>query len=215
MTFDSYLLWNRHNVEQLRRDIREAAEREVKIAGSPQFDFYWKPEYIWSEGSGVEGWAFPPIGPSFYLRVDISRVPRTSHNSWATLTTRSNGIEIPGKPIILFRRHPVDPLERWQGVLRTRETHRDGQSLATRRQSSGSYKLGMQDICKLASTLYYASVHVNVASTMAMDGAIFDKPQVGPAYDESPSRKYHRCRDTNAISRNISFRLRNREACRS
>jgi hypothetical protein len=27
---------------------------------------------------------------------------------------------------------------------------------------------------------------------MTVDGAIFDKAQVGPAYDDSPSRKYHR-----------------------
>jgi hypothetical protein len=25
---------------------------------------------------------------------------------------------------------------------------------------------------------------------MAIDGAVFDRPQVGPAYDDSPSRKY-------------------------
>ena len=56
----------------------------------------------------------------------------------------------------------------------------------------GHTNIGTQDICKLASTLYHTSVHVNVASTMTIDGAIFDRSQVGPAYDESPSRKYHR-----------------------
>ncbi len=48
------------------------------------------------------------------------------------------------------------------------------------------------DIQKLASTLYYSRVHVNVASTMAVDGAIMDRPQVGPAYDDTPGRKFDR-----------------------
>ena len=46
------------------------------------------------------------------------------------------------------------------------------------------------DIQKLASCLFHSRVHVNVASTMAIDGSIFDRPQIGPAYDDSPSRKY-------------------------
>ncbi len=33
-------------------------------------------------------------------------------------------------------------------------------------------------------------MHVSVASTMAIDGAIFDRPQIGPAYDDTPGRKY-------------------------
>jgi CDP-glycerol glycerophosphotransferase (TagB/SpsB family) len=49
-----------------------------------------------------------------------------------------------------------------------------------------------QDVQKLASCLLYSCVHVNVASTMTLDGAIFDRPQIGPAYDDTPERTYDR-----------------------
>ena len=50
--------------------------------------------------------------------------------------------------------------------------------------------MSRHDIQKLASSLFHSNVHVNVASTMSIDGAIFDRPQIGPAYDDSPSRRY-------------------------
>jgi hypothetical protein len=48
------------------------------------------------------------------------------------------------------------------------------------------------DIAKLVSTLKHSAVHVNVASTMTVDGAVFDRPQVGPAYDDRPGHPYDR-----------------------
>lgn len=192
MTFDSYLLWNRHNVEHLRRGYPEAAAREVKIVGSPQFDFYWKPEYIWSE----EEWRSKLGLPSDRLVILFAGGYFTcAPHEPQFLGHLEDAIEqnqIPGKPIILFRRHPVDPLERWQSVLgRAKHIVMDN-PWQLGAKVLGHTNVGTQDISKLASTLYHTSVHVNVASTMTVDGAIFDRPQVGPAYDESPARKYHR-----------------------
>ena len=42
-------------------------------------------------------------------------------------------------------------------------------------------------IQKLASCLYHSKIDINIASTMAIDGAIFDRPQIAPAYDDSPN----------------------------
>lgn len=38
------------------------------------------------------------------------------------------------------------------------------------------------DIKKLCSTLYYTDVHINLCSTMTVDGSAFNKPQIGPTY---------------------------------
>jgi hypothetical protein len=48
------------------------------------------------------------------------------------------------------------------------------------------------DIERLVSSLYHSKVHINTSSTMSVDGAIFDRPQVGPAYDDRPARKFDR-----------------------
>ena len=72
----------------------------------------------------------------------------------------------------------------------------------------------MRDIQKLASCLFHSQVHVNVASTMAVDGAIFDRPQIGPAYDDTPGRKYDRPPGI-CTSRNTICRSRSRAAWKS
>ena len=192
ITFDLYLLWNRHNVEQLRRGYPQTAEREVKIVGSPQFDFYWKPEYLWSEEEWRRRLGLPPDRPVLLFAGGYFTCAPHEPQFLGQLDDAIEANEIPGKPIILFRRHPVDPLERWQGVLQRARHVRVDNPWQLGAKILGHTNIGTEDICKLASILYYSDVHVNVASTMTIDGAIFDKYQVGPAYDDSPSRKYDR-----------------------
>jgi hypothetical protein len=190
--FQQYLLWNRHNVEQLRRGYPESSESQVEIVGSPQFDFYRDTKYLWPEnewrrnlgltagrpvilfGGGFYGCA--PHEPQFLQQLDQAIEQKT----------------IPGDPIILFRRHPVDPIERWKPVLEgaSHVVHDDPWKLG--RDVLGHANVRHEDIAKLASSLYHCNVHVNVASSMSVDGAIMDRPQVGPAYDASPGRKYDR-----------------------
>jgi hypothetical protein len=192
VTFDLYLLWNRHNADQLHRGYPQSVEREVKIVGSPQFDFYWKPEYIWSDGEWRDRLGLPPDRPVLLFAGGYFTCAPHEPQFLGQLDDAIEANEIPGKPIILFRRHPVDPLERWQGVLRRAKNVLVDNPWQLGVKILGHTNIGTDDICKLASTLYYSGVHVNVASTMTIDGAIFDRYQVGPAYDDSPSRKYDR-----------------------
>jgi len=46
----------------------------------------------------------------------------------------------------------------------------------------GNTNITDADIMKLCSTLAYTDVHINVCSTMTVDGSAFNKPQIGPAY---------------------------------
>jgi hypothetical protein len=192
ITFDLYLLWNRHNAAQLRNGYPQTAERDVKIVGSPQFDFYWNPEYLWDEKDWRSRLALPPDRPVLLFAGGYFTCAPHEPQFLGQLDDAIEANEIPGKPVILFRRHPVDPIERWQKVLqRARHVVVDN-PWQLGAKVLGHTDIGTNDICKLASTLYYCGVHVNVASTMTVDGAIFDKYQVGPAYDDSPSRKYDR-----------------------
>jgi len=49
VTFQKYLMWNRHNVNELLRAYPAAQGQSVEIVGAPQFDFYWDPGYLWDE----------------------------------------------------------------------------------------------------------------------------------------------------------------------
>jgi hypothetical protein len=85
----------------------------------------------------------------------------------------------------------MDPVERWRATMQaTKHVYYDDPWSTGENIKFGN--ITSDDIAKLVSTLHHSAVHVNVASTMAVDGAIFDRPQVGPAYDDRPGRPYDR-----------------------
>jgi hypothetical protein len=190
-TFDSYLLWNRHNVAQLHRGYPETLDRDVRVVGSPQFDFYWDPKCIREEREWRRSTGLPPDRPVILFGGGYYTCAPHEPRFLQQIDQAIESGEIPGRPVILFRRHPVDPLDRWEPVLRQAKhiVHDDPWRLGSK--VLGHTNVQQEDIAKLASTLYHSQVHVNVASTMMVDGSIFDRPQVGPAYDDSPGGKYH------------------------
>jgi len=192
VTFDAYLLWNRYNAEQLRRGYPAAAGSAITLVGSPQFDFYWDRSYVWSEDEWRKLLGLPAGRPVILFGGGFFSCAPHEPLFLGQLDEAIESGEIPRDAVILFRRHPVDPIDRWKPVLdRARHVvHDDPWPLGKR--VLGHTNLRRVDIEKLASTLFHSAVHVNVASTLAVDGAIFDRPQVGPAYDDSPGRKYHR-----------------------
>jgi len=187
--FDRYLVWNRYNAEELRRAYPDISPSKIEIVGSPQFDFYWDPAYCLPEAQWRRQMSLPegrpvilfggghyfcaPHEPFFLKQID------------GAITAN----KIPGNPIVLFRGHPVDDLQRWMPVLNQAKNvvYDDPRPKG---RDIGHANMSCSDIQKLASCLFHSQVHVSVASTMAIDGAIFDRPQIGPAYDDSPNRKY-------------------------
>jgi hypothetical protein len=192
VTFGQYLLWNRHNAEQLRRGYPETAGSNVVVVGSPQFDFYWDRNYLWDEGDWRRQLSIPQGRPVILFGggyfTCAPHEPQFLHH----LDEAIERNEIPHETVILFRRHPVDPIERWEPVLKNAKHVISDDPWQLGKRILGHTNVRHDDIARLASTLYYSSVHVNVASTMTVDGAIFDRPQIGPAYDASASRKYDR-----------------------
>lgn len=189
---DRYLLWNRHNAAELRRGYPEAANVEIRLVGSPQFDFYYDSSYTWPRQEwlgelGLEGghrWVL--FGGGYYTCAPHE--PQFLSHLDEAITA---GL-LPDDVRILFRKHPVDPIDRWTPVLERARNVVYNEPWAVKSKVRGHTNVRRRDIEQLASTLYHCGVHVNVASTMSIDGAILDRPQVGPAYDASPGGKYHR-----------------------
>lgn len=189
---DRYLLWNRYNAAELRRGYPEAADSQVELVGSPQFDFYYDPSYVWPEEEwlrelGLEsGHRWILLGGGYY-----TCAPHEPQ-FLAHLDEAICAGHLPSDVRILFRKHPVDPIDRWNPVLEKARNVVYNEPWAVRSEVRGHTNVRRRDIEQLASTLQHCAVHVNVASTMSIDGAIVDRPQVGPAYDANPGGKYHR-----------------------
>ena len=192
VTFDAYFLWNNYNRSELLRGYPEVTKNSITIVGAPQFDFYWDKSYLWPEAQWRQALGLPderPVilfGAGHYLIV-----PHEPH--WLIqLDEAISAGDIPGQPVILFRRHPNDPAERWQSALSSARQVIVDDPWAAGQNAIPHTNITRYDIEKLTSTLAYSHVHINASSTLTIDGAIFDRPQIGPAYDDSPGRPYDR-----------------------
>lgn len=187
--FDHYAVWNKYNYDELYRIYPEVKNSTVDIVGPAQFDFYWDKSYLWSKEKWLSELGLPS-GRSIILFGGASYSIVPHEQTWLKQIDDAitSGL-ILGNPIILFRKHPIDPIERWIPVLiESRNIIRDDPW----KSDNGISKMNITsyDIEKLCSTLKWCDVHINASSTMSVDGALFDKPQIGPAYDDSDVRKF-------------------------
>lgn len=190
VTFDKYLLWNQYNQDELIRIYPKVNEEDIIIVGVPQFDFYYDDEFMLSEFEWRKELSLPADRPVI-LFSSASSVIAPPEFQWVQQIDEAidNG-GIVGKPILLFRPHPNESISKMKDMLSvTKHVFSDIP------WKQGDVKIGKTniskfDISRLAATLKYCEVHVNASSTMTIDGAIFNRPQIGPAYDDSSSGSY-------------------------
>lgn len=191
IVFDAYMVWNHYNYDELSRIYPETKNRPKYIVGPAQFDFYWNESYKWNR----ERW-FKELGLDINRKVILfgagpyQIVPK-EENYLRQLDEAISEGEIVGNPQILFRRHPLDPIDRWLLVLQKAKNIVRDDPWKVEGQLSRT-NIRREDIERLVSTLYYSDIHINASSTLSIDGAIFDKPQIGPAYDDTGDGKYDR-----------------------
>lgn len=190
--FDHYCLWNEFNKKELYRIYPQTLNREVSLVGAPQFDFYYDKSYLWSESVWRENLGIPPGRSTILFGAGPHAIAPLEPHWLLQLDQAIENGRIHGNPIILFRQHPVDSPARWDEVREKSINIIFDKPWALGKDVVGKTNVSIEDIKKLASTLAYTDVHINTSSTMTIDGAIFDKPQIGPAYDDQPGQKFHR-----------------------
>ncbi len=189
--YDVYMLWNKYNETQLKRIyplLKPTAK--VVVTGAVQFDFYFNPDFLqtkqeWSQQAGITNKASKII---LYSGGPEALLPQETMFLKDIDEAITNG-DIKGKPVVLFRCHPMDKIERWKLAVGPSKNiiYETSWTGAEKLQNSN---ISRDDIVKLCSTLAYTDVHVNVSSTMTVDGSAFAKPQIGPAYDKDASKSH-------------------------
>lgn len=194
--FDVYMVWNKYNFHEAKRIYPKATNKNnVFVVGAAQFDFYFKKENLlplqeWKKITGI-----PETGKKIIL---YAGGPKSLFpNEWQYLQHIIEAIdnnEIEESPLILFRCHPIDNVERWK------EHVGEHPNLIYDTSWTGKEKLQLtnissEDISKLCSTLAYTDVHINLISTMSVDGSAYKKPQIGPCYDDVNPSKQHLLQD--------------------
>lgn len=181
--FDHYFVWNKFNEQELLSIYPALKNESISITGAPQFDFHFNTEYIlpkqeWLSKMGL------PNDKKIILYAGGAAVHFPTEPQYAAALCRA--IErgnIDNNTVILLRSHPLCNMERWKSFI--------GPSNAiyyyqpTHGANKNNYSnVSVTDIKILVSTLFYCDVHINLCSSMTIDGSIFHKPQIAPYYDD-------------------------------
>ncbi|MEO7767069.1 MAG: CDP-glycerol glycerophosphotransferase family protein [Ferruginibacter sp.] len=178
--FDHFFVWNTLNKNEVLRIFGE--DKKVDIVGPVQFDFYWDSNYCWDKAKWKTELKIDTDRPIILFGAGHYTIVPNEPDWLLDIDKAITNLEVINNPLILFRKHPLDPWDRWtkvldqcKNVLVDNTDKSEGKQLATKNITN-------YDITKLCSTLKWTEVHINASSTLTLDGAIFNKPQIGPAY---------------------------------
>ena len=185
VNYDHYMVWNKHNFQEALSIYPGAATKaNTTIVGAAQFDFYFNPGFVVSK----EAWKTKTNLPAddrkiiLYAGGPQRLFPNEPQYLKHIMEAIGSG-EIKDNPIVLFRCHPIDDVERWKEYLGKHPNLFYDVSW-TGKDNIYTANITSADITKLCSTLAHSDVHINLCSTMTLDGCAYRKPQIGPAYDD-------------------------------
>jgi len=188
--YDLYMVWNENNKQQLHHIYPFTLNKPVYVTGAAQFDFYFRKEFLlaFEEWKSIMG--LPTVNNRkiiLYAGGPQALFPYEPFYLKEIDEAISNGL-IKGNPLVLFRCHPIDRIKRWKDV--TDKSNNIVFDISwTGKEKPGNTNITVNDIKKLCSTLAYTDIHINLCSTMTVDGTAFDKPQIGPAYVKNNKRQ--------------------------
>lgn len=184
--YDGYLVWSEQMKEDLHRFFPYTKKSPVYVIGALQFDIFFEPRFHETREAFCARYGLNPDLPIVLYALGSPNLFR-ENASVIYLAERIARGEM-GEAQLLIRPHPLHdkgldlPTLRQLGSrVAVQETGQTGLSVPTRAQNE-------EQICDWVNTFRHAAVIVNLSSTAAIDGAIFDKPVVNLDYDPEPGQ---------------------------
>jgi hypothetical protein len=182
--FDHYILWSEWLKQDLDKYYPEYKTRNKVITGSLQFDNHLKKENIIPKDEFYNLMGLDINKPFILYAVGGAHIcPHEIHIIKFIYQTLQQ-IEESERPQLLVRMHPYiwktepDFVNQLPTEVATWPSRKDAQLFAgsSNDQLLKEYKI-------LISSLFYQAVQINIASTMTLDSAIFDKPVINVGFD--------------------------------
>jgi hypothetical protein len=208
------IVWN-DLMRQQAMELHGYGDDEIRVVGTPQWDRYFREGVTISRAAFFERIGADPARRLLTVTTTPRELyPHHDHVLRVLARAMANG-RFPAPVQILVRLHPRDDLSHYAefehipGIIVEkpfRETVRAGDGLAVDVTTDSQQHL--------ADTLRHSDVIINVASTIAIEAAIFDTPVVNVAFDgeaESPfvhsARRYYRFTHYRNVTRHDAVRV--------
>lgn len=185
-TADHYFVWNNINKNELLRIYRSLLHEKISVTGPAQFDFYYQKQYIKEVGEWRKNKAIPSGRPIIMYGANAKVWVPNEYLIIKTIDEAINANRILHNPVILLRPHPTDSVTDWKEFAKTCKNVYIEKSIEKNQSEDRMFNkysnFTINDVINLCSTLANSSVHISYASTLALDGACFNKPQICPYF---------------------------------
>lgn len=178
--YETYFVWSQLMKNDLKLLYPEINENQIKIVGTPQFEFY-----LDKKNHQTKEELFNKYG----LEVSKKTICFSSNDTsspydavyFNDICEAISEIEIDKRPQIIFRINPFDKSGRFENVLEKYKSiikviQPDWRTESSDEKSFINIFPSFNDVTILVNTVLHSDLVVNLGSTMAHDFAVLDKP---------------------------------------
>lgn len=188
--YEGYIAWSEQMKRELHQFYPQSRGSRIAIIGAPQFDVFFRPEYRLTREEFCGLYGLEPDRPIILYCLGSPNLIREDHGALQYLEQA--------------RRHPT--LSKTQTIIRAHPGHLESKLTEFDKirasfpevvvQGPGKHWerfpfQGEQAVIEWVNTIRHADVVINLASTMTVDAAIFDKPVVNIDFDPEPGGPNH------------------------
>lgn len=179
---DLIFVWNENMERELKKWYPGSESAEVCITSSPQFDFYFDPDFILKKEEFFAKFNLDPLRPLIvYSGVTPSLMPEENLIVEKLIEDIKEN-KVIKNPQLLVRLHPKDDGSRYYYL---REKYKDVAFSIPGEKNKGDinqWSPDYEEIKNLVNIVKHCDVLINVASTMTVDSALMDRPVINVKY---------------------------------
>lgn len=187
MRSDYYLVWSQYMFHELLEYFPDISPSQIRIVGTPQFDFYRSSNLVMSKAHFSKEWG---LDSNKYWICFSGDDVLTSPHDHLYLRDLAAALDDENDVQIIFRPVPVEGFERYQSVLDAFPKIKVLPPIWEKGKLWSRFFPYPEDVSMLVNLAKHCHAVVNVGSTMALDFAQFDRPGIYVNYEVEPNHPW-------------------------
>lgn len=175
--YDRYLVWNAAIRDQLLAIYPRIRPEAVRVTGTPQFDFHFRPEFRWSREEFCARVGADPGRPIVLYSTGMANHMPGEERIVEQVADALRSL--PDRPRLLVRVYPKDRTGRFERLRRERPDI----LFPAAPWEANWLTPKFEDLALLSNTLRHCAAGINVASTISLELCMFDRPVVNVGYN--------------------------------
>lgn len=188
--YDGYITWSEQMKKELLQFYPQSRDSHITVAGAPQYDVFFQTNYHLERRDFLGLYGLDPAKPVLLYCLGSPNMIREDFGALA-FVERAMQHPVLSKTQIIIRLHPGHKEGKLTEIDKIRETYPQVVIQGTRKYWETFPFQGEEAIVEWINTVRHADVVINLASTMCVDAAIFNRPVVNINFDPQPGGPNH------------------------